>query len=40
VVGALLAAEGGSESIPDEWKRKTRLYSEIVELAEQVVGSL
>lgn len=40
VIGALLAAEGGLDSIPDSWKHKTRLLSEIESLADQVVSSL
>lgn len=40
VIGALLAAEGALESIPEEWKQQTKAYAEVEELADRVVSHL
>ena len=39
IVGSLLAAEGGEKAIPEQWKAKTLLYSQIYSLANRIAGS-
>ncbi|XP_070532727.1 crystallin J1A-like isoform X1 [Ptychodera flava] len=36
-IGACKAAQGGLESIPEDWKQKTRDYPKVLELAKQIV---
>ena len=39
IVGSLLAAESGEKAIPEQWKSKTLLYSQICSLANRIAGS-
>eukprot|EP01035_Chromulina_nebulosa_P019563 gene19563-25463_t len=39
LLGVLLAAEGGLDAIPNEWKEKTKLYSTVLHMSERLVGS-
>lgn len=39
IVGSLLAAEGGEKAIPEQWKSKTSMYSQIYSLANRIAGS-
>jgi len=39
ILGSMLAAECGDKCIPEQWKSKTLLYSQIVSYANRIAGS-
>ena len=39
ILGSMLAAECGDKCIPEQWKSKTLLYSQIVSFANRIAGS-
>lgn len=40
MIGALLAAEQGLSSVPESWRSRTAGYSEVAELADDIVTKL